>query len=372
MTIFHVLPQFHFVNERTIIGGYPSAVARLAVAQAAQGSRVEIVSRMPELSISEFADVGLSNLEVLDASSHRHPVRFARKLLKFLRPRVKSGDWIHVHSGHAEYAFVSGLIGLTLGVGVLHTLYCPLRGRTRGRAQRFAVKMARACGVTFSGMSRNICKSIPGPSAWTPPVIDSQFFDPKYNSPNNNQILFVGNATPSKGLADLLPAFVEFVEDAEHGERMRLVVTTELARTRTGSEIQEVVEGLKDAVAMSQIAWLSIVSDMRDLLGGSAIHVAPFRTTNGPSDYFISTLEAMSMGKVCIVSDLPGMAEVVREGETGFCFRSGDPVDLRRALDRAVECDRIALGRRARSFVIETFGESAIETTNSLYGELNA
>jgi glycosyltransferase involved in cell wall biosynthesis len=372
MTVFHVLPQFYFVNERTIIGGYPSAVARLAVAQAAQGSSVEIVSRMPEMATSQFGDVRLSNLEVLSATSHRRPLHFTRELLGFLRPRVRAEDSIHVHSGHAEYALISAVMGLILGVRVLHTLYCPLRPGMRGLAQRLAIMLGRASGVAFSGMSRNVCKSIPGPSTWTPPVIDSHYFDPGVNAPDEGQILFVGNATPSKGLADLLPAFVDLVKNSEHGERMRLVVTTELARTSERSEMRDVVDDLKGAVAMSQISWLSIVSDMRDLLSRSAIHVAPFRTTNGPSDYFISTLEAMSMGKVCVVSDLPGMAEVVREGETGFCFRSGDSLDLQRALSRAMECDRIALGERARNFVIENFGAAAVKTTNTLYGDFNA
>lgn len=373
MTVFHVLPQFHFVNERTIIGGYPSAVARLAAAQAMQGAKVEIVSRMPtELTISQFANVKLSKLESLDATSHRHPLRFMRKASGFLRRRVSTDDSIHVHSGHAEYALASAFIKLALGVRVVHTLYCPLRPGARGIVQRATVALARLVGVSFSGMSRNVCESIPGPSTWTPPVIDSQYFNPELNAPNELQLLFVGNATPSKGLADLLPAFADLVNNSEYGDRMRLVVTTELARTSERSEIQSVVESLEGAVALSQISWLSIVPDMRDLLSSSVIHVAPFRTTNGPSDYFMSTLEAMAMGKVCVVSDLPGMAEVVRDGETGFRFRAGDTQDLQRALKRAVECDRNALGKRARSFVIETFGDTAINTTNSLYGDFHA
>lgn len=372
MTVFHVLPQFHFVNERTIIGGYPSVVARLAVAQAAQGTEVEIVSRMPTQAPPRFAEVNLSNLEVVDITSHRHPLRFARKLLELLRGRLGNGDSVHFHSGHAEYALVSATIGLFLGVHVIHTLYCPLRPGARGLAQRLAVTLARLCRVSFTGMSRNVCRSIPGRSAWTPPVVDSNYFNPELSSPNECQMLFVGNAAPPKGLPDLIPAFADLVNEVQYGDRMRLVVTTELARTSEHSELREVLDRLNNADALSQILWLSIVPDMRDLLSNSAIHVAPFRNTNGPSDYFMSTLEAMAMGKVCVVSDLPGMSEVVSDGENGFSFRPGDIVDLKRALKRALECDRIAVGKRARDFVVKAFGESAVAEFNSLYGGINA
>ncbi|MGE0219053.1 glycosyltransferase family 4 protein [Mycolicibacterium sp.] len=372
MTVFHVLPQFHYVNERTIIGGYPSVVGRLAVAQAAQGSRVEIVARMPESVPPTFSGVALSKLEVLDATSHRHPLRFARKLFVAIRKRVASGDVIHVHSGHAEYAVVSAVLALFLRGRVRHTLYCPVRPGLRGVAQRLAIRSAVACGVAFSGMSNNICRSMRFRATWTPPVLDSDYFAPGESDVNDYQLLFVGNATPSKGLADLLRAFANLVEKWDQGEKLSLVVTTELKRTSEHSELQEAINDLQGSAALSQITWLSIVPDMKDLLASSAIHVAPFRTTNGPSDYFMATLEAMSMGKVCVVSDLAGMSEVIGDGKNGFAFKAGDSADLERALSRALECDRAEIGRSAREFVIETFGTTAVEITNSLYGEVDA
>lgn len=372
MKVFHVLPQFHYINERTIIGGYPSAVARLAAAQAAQGLDVEIVSRMPKSAKNRFAGVELSNLEVIDATSHRHPLRFARKVSTFLRSRIKTGDVIHFHSGHAEYAIVSAAIASLSGISVVHTLYCPLLSGARGFLQKSAIALASARGVSFSGMSKNICNSIPVPSTWTPPVIDYEYLSPAPDNRTGCQLLFVGNATPSKGLADLLPAFIDLTASLKNNEGLRLVVTTELARTNERSELNDVLDKLGNSPALSRISWSSIVPDMRELLGNSDIHVAPFRTTNGPSDYFMSTLEAMAMGKVCVVSDLPGMAEVITDGENGFSFRTGDSADLERALLRAIDSDRDAIGERSRDFVVQTFGQSAVDSTNQLYGDRNA
>jgi glycosyltransferase involved in cell wall biosynthesis len=221
-------------------------------------------------------------------------------------------------------------------------------------------------------MTKNVCAALPVRAYWTPPVIDSAYFSPCQNAVNENQIVFVGNATPSKGLTDLLPAYAELSAEFGSSRDLHLVVTTELARTSASKELRQMLDSLGALPAFSQISWLSIVPDMRNLLAESAIHVAPFRNTNGPSDYFISTLEAMAMGKVCIVSDLPGMAEVVRDGENGFAFRAGDWRDLGCALRRAISCDRTAIGERAREFVVETFGQSALNSVNCLYGVIDA
>ena len=61
-------------------------------------------------------------------------------------------------------------------------------------------------------------------------------------------------------------------------------------------------------------------------------------------------LMAMSFGVPVLTSDLPGMSEVITEGENGFMFRSGDAVDLAERLvavladvqgrDRVIECAR--------------------------------
>ncbi|HCS65806.1 MAG TPA: glycosyl transferase [Cellvibrio sp.] len=52
-------------------------------------------------------------------------------------------------------------------------------------------------------------------------------------------------------------------------------------------------------------------------------------------------LMAMSFERAVVVSDIPGMLEVVHDGETGYVFRSGDVNDLASVLSRALEEDSI-------------------------------
>lgn len=65
----------------------------------------------------------------------------------------------------------------------------------------------------------------------------------------------------------------------------------------------------------------------------------------------LKPLEAMAQGRVLVASDVGGHRELIRDGETGFLFRAGDPQALADAIDgvltRRAEWPRVqAAGRR--------------------------
>ncbi len=66
-------------------------------------------------------------------------------------------------------------------------------------------------------------------------------------------------------------------------------------------------------------------------------------------------LEAMSAGKLVVASDVGGMRELIRDGETGLLFRAGSTPELEVALLRAVADGdlRRRTGERARAHVVE-------------------
>jgi PEP-CTERM/exosortase A-associated glycosyltransferase len=68
----------------------------------------------------------------------------------------------------------------------------------------------------------------------------------------------------------------------------------------------------------------------------------------------LKPLEAMAMGKAVVASDVGGLRELVRDGETGLLFKADDPEALAGALGRAIgdlELRR-KLGERARAHVV--------------------
>jgi len=69
----------------------------------------------------------------------------------------------------------------------------------------------------------------------------------------------------------------------------------------------------------------------------------------------LKPLEAMAMGRALVISDVPGMRELVRDGETGATFPAGDVDGLARVCLRLLDDPalRRALGQRAHSWVVE-------------------
>lgn len=68
----------------------------------------------------------------------------------------------------------------------------------------------------------------------------------------------------------------------------------------------------------------------------------------------LKPLEAMSMGKAVVGSDVGGIRELVRDGETGVLFQAGDAEDLAGTLARVIgDADmRRRLGESARAHVV--------------------
>lgn len=78
-----------------------------------------------------------------------------------------------------------------------------------------------------------------------------------------------------------------------------------------------------------------------------------------------SLLEAASMEKPIITTDVPGCREVVDDGRTGFLCRVRDPVDLAEKMRRMVvlpEVSRFRMGQDGRDKMIRQFDERIVIT----------
>jgi glycosyltransferase involved in cell wall biosynthesis len=68
----------------------------------------------------------------------------------------------------------------------------------------------------------------------------------------------------------------------------------------------------------------------------------------------LKPLEPMAMARCVVGSDVGGIRELIRDGETGLLFRAGSPDDLKAklALLLSGQVDASALGERARQHVV--------------------
>lgn len=94
--------------------------------------------------------------------------------------------------------------------------------------------------------------------------------------------------------------------------------------------------------------YLSVIYSAAD------VFVIPSRQDNLPA----TALEAMACGTPVVGSDVGGIPEMVRPGETGYLAEDGDPDDLRDAILRVLRDPegRDAMSRRCRRRVLEEYG----------------
>jgi glycosyltransferase involved in cell wall biosynthesis len=172
-----------------------------------------------------------------------------------------------------------------------------------------------------------------------PNFIAAERFAPRFEP--GRAFVYFGRVSPEKGITTLIRAA------AAAGQALRIV--------GTGPQLDKC-----RALAAELGADVTFVG----YLTGEALHieVRNARAVVLPSEWYenapLSVLEAYALGKPVIGARIGGIPELVREGETGLTFTSGNVQSLAAALEalgRAPDDDVATLGRTARDWVEREF-----------------
>jgi glycosyltransferase involved in cell wall biosynthesis len=157
--------------------------------------------------------------------------------------------------------------------------------------------------------------------------------DPGVGSGDGGFALFAGRLTTEKGVGTLLDAWELLGAEIP----LRIVGDGPLAERVAAAARRPGVEW---------IGWSSI-ADVYELMGRARCVVVP---SEWYEPFARVVVEALAKGTPAVVSDAGAPAGLVSDGVTGFHFRTGDPVDLARAIRRAfaADLDVVAMRRRAR------------------------
>jgi glycosyltransferase involved in cell wall biosynthesis len=158
--------------------------------------------------------------------------------------------------------------------------------------------------------------------------------DPEKNAP----ILYFGRLSPEKGVDDLLRAMKQVPE-------MRLVVAGDGPLKR---ELQELAASL----ALSNVEFVGHVgkTERDQRIAQSRFTVLP---SHAYETFGKTILESYAQGRAVVASDLGSRRELVREGETGVLYRTGDVNELAGAIRDLSSRPDLAekMGRAGREFV---------------------
>jgi glycosyltransferase involved in cell wall biosynthesis len=299
-------------------------------------------------------------------------------------------DIVHGHSGHPHYVLASLMAGRIWSAPVVHTLYCPLKAAAQANGlppnlallRYFMPKVDKVIAIT-----RNVANSLTRIGLLEekvriiPPAIDIDRFNPECSGDNVKRqigaegpiILFVGNLTKTKGLDILLRAMQPVLRGLPGA---RLVATLDLELKRSPYEERrkrDVLEQIERYGLAKHVTLMGVVENMPELMAAADLLVAPFLSTDGPSDYPLPLLESMAVGTPVIATPVGGIPEIIRDGKTGILVPPGDAEALAAAIvdllgNRQM---RTTLGRRASEFVSTRFSvESVARQVETVYEEV--
>ena len=111
-----------------------------------------------------------------------------------------------------------------------------------------------------------------------------------------------------------------------------------------------VLEGLVD--------YKGALPDVRREIEECSIYVLPSYREGTPR----SVLEAMSMGRAIITTDVPGCRDTVIHGVTGLLVRSKDSSDLANAMERLIEDEKLraTMGQKSREYAVKKYSDDSV------------
>lgn len=120
-----------------------------------------------------------------------------------------------------------------------------------------------------------------------------------------------------------------------------------------GPERSRLENYIKDQGINEHIRIIGFQDDVRPYLSiCDCLVLASYTET-----FSMSALEAMSMGKPLVMTDIGGASEQIRHNENGFLFEKGDTESLARYLGRLSDNQKITgeFGRNSRALIIKKF-----------------
>lgn len=132
------------------------------------------------------------------------------------------------------------------------------------------------------------------------------------------------------------------------------------------------IEALAASLKISdRVYFHGFRSDVASYLAAAQLFVLASKWEGFPR----SILEAMRAGLPVVASDVGGVHESVRDGETGFVVRAGDVEELRERLRRLITSPtlRLQMGRAGRALYEERYSfERLVAQTTAVYSAVLA
>ncbi|HYY44270.1 MAG TPA: glycosyltransferase family 4 protein [Actinomycetota bacterium] len=316
-------------------------------------------------------------LELAKAMAAEVPTRLVGYGPRSMRARHKGLEvvvlprWFSLR-GHPAHPIGPGLARCIRTAGVVHTHQTAsapaCAAALSARARRIPVvttdhglgrglwgPLLRKTFDGFLTVSRHSAAMLGAPAEKTCVLLggaDPQRFRPD-PAAGRDGVLFVGRLTPHKGVDNLIRAMPE-------GELLRICGTGGHDPHPPERDYPQVLRAL---AARKRVEFLCRVADedLPTLYRSARVFVLPsvevtcYGRRHAISELLgLAVIEAMASGTPVVCSNIGGIPEIVRDGETGFLVPPGDAAALGDAVRRLLTDDRVAqrMGEAAREHAV--------------------
>ncbi|MCB9662872.1 MAG: glycosyltransferase family 4 protein [Alphaproteobacteria bacterium] len=335
-----------------VVAGTVRAVERQrgAVVRALAQAGHEVIAvgdpaRGGQASIDALAALGVA-FEPLGIERHGTGLRkdaevFAAflRLYRRLRPDVVLHSNIKPNVYGTLAAAAAGVphrFALVTGVGDVFSEAGSVRDAAVRQVARVLYRLGVAAseGVIFQNaddvllfLELGVLRSLDGVSVVHGSGVDMQHFARVPLPKGPPRLLWMGRLLRSKGLPELVEAW-RSVRHRAPGAELHL-----LGRFDPGHPSAVTEEELAAWTADGDVVHDGEASDVRPHLAAASVLVHPSRREGTP----LAVLEAMSMGRAIVTTDVPGCRQTIRHGVEGLIVRPDDPGALAAALGAVLD-----------------------------------
>lgn len=240
----------------------------------------------------------------------------------------------------------------------------------RASSQLYKLSLARATGIFFQNRDDWRLFSEKGILSPEIPVlmargtgVDTSHFSPApfpvLDASRSVTFLFIGRLLEAKGLHEYVAAAKAL---RARWPRANFQILGPMEAGRGGISGDQ----LKEWIAEGNIEYLGAAADVRPHIANAHVAVLPSWREGTPT----AIMEAMSMGRPCVVTDVPGCREVVTEGENGFLCAAHNPEALARAMEKFLARPDLIqkMGKKSRALARERF--DAIKVADGIIDDM--
>ena len=270
-----------------------------------------------------------------------------RKLIAQIHPDIIN---VHYATSYGTLAALAGLKHYIVSVWGSDVYDFPQKSWLHKKMLEFSLKRAGKLFSTSQAMADEAAKYTDKPFEITPFGVDMDLFTPKRRKCHDNDFVIgtVKTLSPKYGIATLLKAAAKVRR--EHGE-----IPLKIRIAGRGSHEKDYHELASNLGLDGCLTWLGFIS--QEQAADEWVNLDCAIIPSELESFGVSAVEAQSCGCPVIISDIPGLMEATKPGETSLVIHRGDVGELAEAIVKLYQEPELRkkMGEAGRAYVQEHY-----------------